>query len=94
MSGSVTGRKLDSVWHNFEIIKKDGRQGRRARCRKCGFELEGQVARLKKHLSKCFLMSNDDIESEEITGMKAVGCFCRIHMFFSFTSSFVKLNVF
>ena len=73
MSWSGTGRKLDPVWQYFHVIQKDSRKGRRAKCKKCGHEVEGQVARMKKHLFKCsssFTNENDsECEGEELPGM-------------------------
>lgn len=49
----MSGRKRDIVWLSFDEIKNESRKGTRAKCKKCGYELEGQPARLKNHLNKC-----------------------------------------
>ena len=50
----MSGRKRDLVWLYYDELKNEGgRKGHRAKCKKCGHELEGQVSRLKKHIEKC-----------------------------------------
>lgn len=57
-----TGRKRDVVWLSFEVIKSDLRKGIRAKCKQCGTELEGQVTRMKIHLSKCAIKNDSNCE--------------------------------
>lgn len=59
MSG--TGRKPDAVWNSFEKIFNVSRKGVRAKCKKCGLEMEGQIIRMKGHLLKCPTSLNEDI---------------------------------
>lgn len=60
----MTGRKRDIVWLSFDEIKKESRKGVRAKCKKCGYELEGQVIRMKNHLSKCAQPGAEDSEED------------------------------
>jgi len=58
---AATGRKRDSIWLYFEdIVKATERTGKRARCKACKLEMEGQVARLKQHVEKCCSTEKDD----------------------------------
>lgn len=57
---SATGRRSDAVWSSFTEVKIEGRKGKRAKCKLCGKEMEGQVARMKKHYQTC----NNNIEDE------------------------------
>lgn len=47
------GRRKDLVWLYFNEVKNDKRKGCRARCKNCNKEMEGQVARMKKHIETC-----------------------------------------
>ncbi|KAJ8892937.1 hypothetical protein PR048_005518 [Dryococelus australis] len=49
----MSDRKRDVVWLSFEEVKKKSRRGVRAKCKYGGIEFEGQVLRMKNHLSKC-----------------------------------------
>lgn len=50
---SSSGRRKDLVWLYFNEVKNDNRKGCRAKCKKCNKEMEGQVARMKKHVENC-----------------------------------------
>lgn len=54
MSGSG-GRKKDPIWQYFieKSNKSNGKTGSRATCKKCKFELQGIVARMKTHWEVC-----------------------------------------
>lgn len=54
-----TGRKRDIVWLSFDEIKNESRKGIRAKCKLCDKELEGQVSRMKIHLSQCTIRCED-----------------------------------
>lgn len=57
---SSSGRKKDPIWINFEELPvRPGVSGSRAVCKKCRKEIQGIVARLKKHLSDCYSESDD-----------------------------------
>lgn len=49
------GRKKDPIWQYFieKSNKSDGKTGSRATCKKCKFELQGIVERMKKHWEVC-----------------------------------------
>lgn len=59
-----TGRKRDLIWDSFEPIESEQRKGKRAKCKKCGTTLEGQVKRMKTHMDKCDPDSDKEIDSE------------------------------
>lgn len=63
---SSTGRRKHFIWLYFEEVKHDNRKGSRAKCKKCNIEMEGQVARMKKHLEKC--ADNQVHHSEDSAG--------------------------
>lgn len=47
---SAVGRKRDSIWLYFdEVPQATKRLGKRAKCKTCGAEMEGQVGRMKNH---------------------------------------------
>lgn len=48
----MSGRKKDSIWQFFQIKSKSA-TGVRAQCKSCQKELQGLVARLKKHHQEC-----------------------------------------
>lgn len=51
---SAAGRKRDNIWSCYiELPCLTGKAGGRARCRDCGSEMQGLVARMKKHRQKC-----------------------------------------
>lgn len=47
----MSGRKRDSVWQYFNARK--GEKSIRVTCKTCGKDMQGLVARMKSHLSKC-----------------------------------------
>lgn len=52
------GRRKDLVWLHFDEVKNNQRKGCRAKCKKCKKEMEGQVARMKKHVEISMLNIN------------------------------------
>lgn len=50
---TMPGRKQDSVWIYFEKSVSVGKTGCRAKCKTCGKEMQGLVARLKQHYQEC-----------------------------------------
>ena len=52
---SAAGRKRDAIWSCFDELPAGGKKGLgcRAKCKDCGFELQGLVARMKGHRAKC-----------------------------------------
>lgn len=51
---SHAGRKRDPIWNFYnEIPHAPGKTGSRARCKDCGTEMQGLVARMKDHRQKC-----------------------------------------
>lgn len=58
----MSGRRKDPVWSNFEAVTSD-RQSKRAKCKKCNFEMAALVARMKKHVNKC---KRKRVEDEDI----------------------------
>ena len=46
----MSGRRYDIVWLYFDKLKLPGKTGCRAKCKKCGKEKQGLVARMKQHL--------------------------------------------
>ena len=59
----MSGRKADPIWYHFEKLTSKTATGCRAKCKNCGFELQGLVQRMKKHYDKC-TASNDDVTLE------------------------------
>lgn len=50
----MAGRKQDAVWLNFDRVRPtSGKSGFRAKCKDCGKEMQGLVARLKQHHGAC-----------------------------------------
>ena len=50
----MAGRKQDAVWLNFDRVRPtSGKSGFRAKCKDCGKEMQGLVARLKQHRGAC-----------------------------------------
>jgi hypothetical protein len=49
----MSGRKGDEIWQYFLKKIVPGKSGSRAICKVCKHELQGLVARLKKHREKC-----------------------------------------
>lgn len=52
---NVSGwQKRDAIWSCYsELSCVTGKTGRRAKCKDCGSEMQGLVARMKKHRQKC-----------------------------------------
>ena len=49
----MSGRKSDLIWTHFDKIRTKSGVGQRAKCKSCNKEMQGLVARLKKHYEKC-----------------------------------------
>ena len=47
------GRKSDPIWADFVKINVPDKAGSKAKCKACGLVMQGLVARLTKHASKC-----------------------------------------
>lgn len=58
---SAAGRKRDPVWSCFHQLPAGGIKGLgcRAKCKDCGTELQGLVARMKAHRAKCAGQSDE-----------------------------------
>lgn len=63
----MSGRKRDNIWIFYNEKKSDSSKFLRAICKKCGSEMQGLVARMKKHIEKCgetgeTIQNKDEIE--------------------------------
>ena len=56
----MAGRKCDMVWNYIECLAQEGKTGKRARCKSCGYECQGLVKRMKKHYDRCSNEANND----------------------------------
>ena len=45
----MSGRRHDNIWLYFHKTKLPGKTGCRAKCKGCGKEIQGLVARMKQH---------------------------------------------
>lgn len=59
----MSGRKKDAVWNSFKEIKSESRKGVRAKCNYCDKVLEGQVSRMKYHLTKCSVSEEENLDN-------------------------------
>ena len=59
------GRKRDPIWTCFnELSVAEGKKGSRAKCKDCGAELQGLVARMKEHNRKCSSNEHGDSKTD------------------------------
>ena len=49
----MSGRRHDIIWLYFHKTKLPGKIGCRAKCKRCGKEIQGLVARMKQHYTDC-----------------------------------------
>lgn len=68
MSFRRSGRKKDLIWQFFKEKsgKAEGKPGCRATCKKCNLEMQGLVARMKKHWEKCKSVNNNNEDIDTI----------------------------
>lgn len=58
----MAGRKKDSVWLYFSEEATVSGKGAKAKCKVCGKEMMGLVARMKKHKETCCKSLDDEAE--------------------------------
>ncbi|XP_025051378.1 uncharacterized protein LOC102368925 isoform X2 [Alligator sinensis] len=63
----TSGRKRDSLWEYFEEIPSLGKKGKRAKCKQCKREMQGLVARMKRHRDNCLWGENDVDEDVDVS---------------------------
>lgn len=67
------GRKRDLVWNYFHKIETE-KSGCRAKCKRCGQEVQGLVDRLKKHHLICEVQIIEVCESADSEQVQSVDC--------------------
>lgn len=88
----TSGRKRNAIWLEFEELVNKNRKGKRAKCKKCGNEMEGQIQRMKSHFDKCSKNQDQDVVILPESQSEPNGEFCFvIELTLIFTHSLINL---
>ena len=64
-----SGRRIDPVWQNFNVIVNEDQMSQNAECKACSTMISARPERLKSHLEKC------------VTLKKVISFSYRVHYF-------------